>query len=88
MSAVPDGTPAQSLLGALTPTKNRAGLERNQERCIPQGLKPVFCLCHCGTAKQAAEKGLNSSNIPEKHPAGAKARRLFCGTYGTTKVVP
>jgi hypothetical protein len=39
-------------------------------------------------AIQAAEKGLNSSEIPEMHPAGAKARRLFCGTYGTTKVVP
>jgi hypothetical protein len=24
----------------------------------------------------------------EKHPSGAKARRLFCGICGTTKVVP
>ena len=26
--------------------------------------------------------------VPKVHAAGAKARPLFCGTYGTTEVVP
>jgi hypothetical protein len=39
-------------------------------------------------AEQAAEKGLDLSEIPKKHPAGAKAQRLLSGTCGTTKVVP
>jgi hypothetical protein len=39
-------------------------------------------------AEQAAEKGQGQCKIPEKHPAGAKARCLLSGTCGTTKVVP
>ena len=39
-------------------------------------------------AKEAAEKGAFSGKMPEQHPAGAKARPLFCGIYGTTEVVP
>jgi hypothetical protein len=39
-------------------------------------------------ASQAAEKGLIGCKIPDEYPAGAKAQRLFCSTYGTTKVVP
>jgi hypothetical protein len=39
-------------------------------------------------AKQAAEKGRLSSDMPERHTSGAKARRLFCCICGTTEVVP
>src|ERR1035437_8802713 len=39
-------------------------------------------------AKQTPEKGQNLGEIPEKHPAGAKAQRLLSGICGTTKVVP
>jgi hypothetical protein len=43
---------------------------------------------HTSGAKQAAEKPGFSGDFEEKLPAGAKARRLFCGIFGTTKVVP
>jgi hypothetical protein len=39
-------------------------------------------------ASVAAEKGLNFDEIPERHPAGAKARPLLSATCGPTKVVP
>jgi hypothetical protein len=38
--------------------------------------------------KQAAEKGLNSSEITEYSSAGAKAQRLLSAICGTTKVMP
>jgi hypothetical protein len=38
--------------------------------------------------QQAAEKGLDLTRSPEKHPSGAEAPLLFCRIYGTTKVVP
>jgi ribosomal-protein-alanine N-acetyltransferase len=43
---------------------------------------------HPSGAKQVAEKGLNLGKIPEKHPAGAKARPLLSGICGPTEVVP
>ena len=30
-----------------------------------------------GTIEEAAEKGLNPSEMPEKHPSGAKARAIL-----------
>jgi hypothetical protein len=37
----------------------------------------LFSISSCGTAKQAAEKVLIASQIPEEHPSGAKARIDF-----------
>jgi hypothetical protein len=39
-------------------------------------------------AKEAAEKGQNLGEFPEKHPAGAKAQPLLSGICGPTEVVP
>jgi hypothetical protein len=39
-------------------------------------------------AQLAMGNNLSSVEIPERYPAGAKAQHLFCGTCGTTEVVP
>src|ERR1022692_1740846 len=46
-------------------------------QAFPQGLKPWFIWGILGTTKEAAEKGLISSEIPEKHSSGAEARIDF-----------
>jgi hypothetical protein len=38
--------------------------------------------------EDVAEEGRNSGQTGKKHTSGAKARRLLCGIYGTTEVVP
>jgi hypothetical protein len=37
---------------------------------------------------EVADKALNSSEQPEKHASGAKARACFIGFFGTTEVMP
>src|ERR1035438_2525880 len=42
-----------------------------------------------GCVGQMPEKmGVNFSEFPEKHPAGAKAQHTFCSICGPTEVVP
>jgi hypothetical protein len=48
---------------------------------------PSF-LVVCGTTEQVAEKGQNMGRISQERPSVAKAKALFCRTYGTTEVVP
>src|ERR1017187_1270366 len=44
---------------------------------FPQGLKPWLIWAFSARPKEAAEKGLISSEIPEKHASGAEARVDF-----------
>ena len=41
-----------------------------------------------GGGSTGCGKGPNSIQDAGRTPSGAKARRLFCDTYGTTEVVP
>jgi hypothetical protein len=52
---------------------------------IPQRLKREPKLAIGGTTEQAAEKGSFSSEMPEKHPSGAKAHVDFAALTARLK---
>jgi 23S rRNA (uracil1939-C5)-methyltransferase len=72
----------------MTPRKQITSQRRAKQAAKKHSAGRKSSGKHTSGAKQAAEKGLGLSEIPQKHPAGAKAQRLLSGICGTTKVVP
>jgi hypothetical protein len=56
---------------------------------IPSGAKALVCIAEMDVrAKQAAEKGIELKEEPEKHPSGAKALVDFTAVMARLKSCP
>jgi hypothetical protein len=85
-------------LGAIEVCKRRRPKRKKWYKCsqmrrarAQRGEAASFCAEVAKIARRGrtgCEKGPPLREMPERHPAGAKARLFFCATCATTKVVP